>query len=510
MPVGLPQPAPLPKPDARTLDRDRLGRQRIAADGQGLAADGLSSVIRNALEEHQLPMELLRETRKLRGDVAVDQILRDAGLTTLGHRVIILNAVSALEAAGAAAVPTAAPSAAPPSTSWARLLAAGVRELGARLYFTVLPKTQDADHVRSQLSETMTVSALLSGFAVGMALSLSTDEMAEYARLTQSTFFGNSSALCTKILPLGFAEADNVPAWNGATTIAGQCSADGCWTEHWGTNEFTAATGRPLCSATAAAMREEEAAWFEERVLSKLAAVHIEVRATGSSSAQRVHAGARSPGARACVRPCTPSCVLHVHACAWHASAGRRELHGDHLELALRDLHRLDAAALALAPLYAPRALDPRLLAARKRPRPHSLLQLLPVLRRTEPRTRCPGPTPPHGAFGAPLRIKARGAHRFVKLAQRVVRIKFFYCDDYISDRCMVTATWYWDVLVDLLGVAMALVLALHLLLPVPEDEPGEPGAAAAEAAVGGVSAEGARSSAAGVRRGASRAYRRM
>ena len=90
------------------------------------------------------------------------------------------------------------------------------------------------------------------------------------------------------------------------------------------------------------------------------------------------------------------------------------------------------------------------------------------------------------------------------------MRIKFFYCDDYISDRCMVTATWYWDVLVDLLGVAMALVLALHLLLPVPEDEPGEPGAAAAEAAVGGVSAEGARSSAAGVRRGASRAYRRM
>ena len=54
----------------------------------------------------------------------------------------------------------------------------------------------------------------------------------------------------------------------------------------------------------------------------------------------------------------------------------------------------------------------------------------------------------------------------FLKLANRVLRVKLPFCDDFISDACMVTSTPMFDLLKEGLGVATILVLVMHLTLP--------------------------------------------
>ena len=59
---------------------------------------------------------------------------------------------------------------------------------------------------------------------------------------------------------------------------------------------------------------------------------------------------------------------------------------------------------------------------------------------------------------------------QFVFLAQRVVRVKFKYCDEIVSDTCMVSLTWYFESLEGVLLYGTGLVLTLHLFLPAVQD----------------------------------------
>ena len=61
--------------------------------------------------------------------------------------------------------------------------------------------------------------------------------------------------------------------------------------------------------------------------------------------------------------------------------------------------------------------------------------------------------------------------YNFCALSNRVIRVKFFYCDDFITDRCMVQSTIYWEAFMWLLGGCLVMVLVCHVTLP-PPDEP--------------------------------------
>eukprot|EP00966_Prymnesium_polylepis_P123990 2867301-Prymnesium_polylepis.1 len=56
--------------------------------------------------------------------------------------------------------------------------------------------------------------------------------------------------------------------------------------------------------------------------------------------------------------------------------------------------------------------------------------------------------------------------YNFCSLSNRVVRIKLFYCDDFITDDCMVAGTGYWSAVMYFLVGCFVLVVLLHNTLP--------------------------------------------
>ena len=60
--------------------------------------------------------------------------------------------------------------------------------------------------------------------------------------------------------------------------------------------------------------------------------------------------------------------------------------------------------------------------------------------------------------------------YNFLMLASRVIRIIFYYCDDFVSTQCNVTATPGWHFLIKTLTCAAGVVWLLHLTLPQHDD----------------------------------------
>mmetsp|Transcript_50611 Transcript_50611/g.169034 ORF Transcript_50611/g.169034 Transcript_50611/m.169034 type:complete len:321 (-) Transcript_50611:232-1194(-) len=121
-----------------------------------------------------------------------------------------------------------------------------------------------AEGLREQLTAGMTIAALLAGFAVGLATTVSSDEIRAYARWELRTFLGRNSTLCEKYEPLGLIETDGGPT-HGLRT----CNPDsGCWDGYaaWGTRAPDSPLvrhGLDQCSARA------EGLFFEDLVLAK-------------------------------------------------------------------------------------------------------------------------------------------------------------------------------------------------------------------------------------------------
>mmetsp|Transcript_22751 Transcript_22751/g.67017 ORF Transcript_22751/g.67017 Transcript_22751/m.67017 type:complete len:486 (-) Transcript_22751:301-1758(-) len=121
-----------------------------------------------------------------------------------------------------------------------------------------------AEGLREQLTMFMTIAALLAGFAVGLATTVSSEEIRAYARWELRTFLGRNSTLCEKYEPLGLIETDGGPT-HGLRT----CNPDtGCWDGYasWGTrapDSPLVRDGLDQCSARA------EGLFFEDLVLAK-------------------------------------------------------------------------------------------------------------------------------------------------------------------------------------------------------------------------------------------------
>ena len=59
--------------------------------------------------------------------------------------------------------------------------------------------------------------------------------------------------------------------------------------------------------------------------------------------------------------------------------------------------------------------------------------------------------------------------YNFVVLAQRVVKIKFYYCDDYITGKCMVHGTYWWGLMIQVLAMVTVVIVLFHITLPPQE-----------------------------------------
>jgi hypothetical protein len=76
--------------------------------------------------------------------------------------------------------------------------------------------------------------------------------------------------------------------------------------------------------------------------------------------------------------------------------------------------------------------------------------------------------------------------YNFLNLASRVFRVIFYYCDDFITDQCMVTSTPAWGTLLHGLSGVAALIFLLHISLPRHDgDADGSPDGGAARVLVG-------------------------
>lgn len=56
------------------------------------------------------------------------------------------------------------------------------------------------------------------------------------------------------------------------------------------------------------------------------------------------------------------------------------------------------------------------------------------------------------------------------QLANRVLRIKLPYCDDFIGYDCMVSGTPFFEYIFEFLGFTLLIVLFMHISLPSPEE----------------------------------------
>ena len=263
------------------------------------------------------------------------------------------------------------------------------------------------EHVKVMIGEMMTVSALLSGFAIGMSSKVTDDAIRSYAQFLKAEFFGKNSHFCVFDTVAGlpsatpikdgwsaYAESPMPPDWRGDT-----CSADGCWLGHWATNHASEELGFPVCTLTADEVKANYPDFWEKMIEDKVANVHLEL------------------GHNTMFIIMTTVCVAFV---------------GSLLRLSI--LKRVDIPKAWLSRFY------PVII----------VLACLPLI----------------------------NFYNFLMLANRVIRVIFYYCDDYVSEHCYVSGTPGWQNLIHALTGAAALIWIMHLSLP-----------AAGEAASGGETA---------------------
>jgi hypothetical protein len=104
----------------------------------------------------------------------------------------------------------------------------------------------EVQELRRMTQNTMTVSALLAGFAVSMSFAVDQNELDRYARWNKDVFFGKDSEFCTRILNGMYGRK---LIWNGVwpsveptqfrdVSNGNNISCDPsshCWRGHWGT-----------------------------------------------------------------------------------------------------------------------------------------------------------------------------------------------------------------------------------------------------------------------------------
>ena len=136
--------------------------------------------------------------------------------------------------------------------------------------------------VKVMIGEMMTVSALLSGFAIGMSTKVTDAAIRSYASFLKEEFFGKHSHFCeferSDSLPQHYKAKGLPPIHNSYDVPLGDtCNADGCWVGHWGTNEAAKELGHEPCSLTAAEVREANPGYWDQYVESKVMDVQIEL-----------------------------------------------------------------------------------------------------------------------------------------------------------------------------------------------------------------------------------------
>ena len=251
------------------------------------------------------------------------------------------------------------------------------------------------EHVKVMIGEMMTVSALLSGFAIGMSSKVTDDAIRSYAQFLKAEFFGKNSHFCVFDTVAGlpsatpikdgwsaYAESPMPPDWRGDT-----CSADGCWLGHWATNHASEELGFPVCTLTADEVKANYPDFWEKMIEDKVANVHLEL------------------GHNTMFIIMTTVCVAFV---------------GSLLRLSI--LKRVDIPKAWLSRFY------PIII----------VLACLPLV----------------------------NFYNFLNLANRVIRVIFYYCDDYVSQHCYVSGTPGWQNLIHALTGAAALIWIMHLSLP--------------------------------------------
>ena len=136
--------------------------------------------------------------------------------------------------------------------------------------------------VKVMIGEMMTVSALLSGFAIGMSTKVTDAAIRSYATFLKAEFFGKHSHFCefehSQSLPQEFKVKGLAPIHNSfGVPLGDTCNADGCWVGHWGTNQAAKELGHEPCTLTADEFREANPAYWDRYVESKVMDVQIEL-----------------------------------------------------------------------------------------------------------------------------------------------------------------------------------------------------------------------------------------
>lgn len=131
------------------------------------------------------------------------------------------------------------------------------------------------DHIKGLIGELMTVSALLSGFSIGMSGKVTDDAIRKYATFLKAEFFGKHSHFCEfdrlQHFPGEAPLHDDVGVPDGDT-----CNADGCWVGHWATNQASADLGFEACSLTFEEVQAAYPDYVSDQIEAKVANVHLE------------------------------------------------------------------------------------------------------------------------------------------------------------------------------------------------------------------------------------------
>ena len=249
--------------------------------------------------------------------------------------------------------------------------------------------------IKVMIGEMMTVSALLSGFAIGMSSKVTDGAIRAYATFLKQEFFGKNSHFCTFDVPAKLPGAPPIKNSYGVP-MGDTCSADGCWIGHWQTNDAARELGFEACSLTAQDVQTQFPDYWERIIEDKVVHVHLEL------------------GHNTMFIIMTTVCVAFV---------------GSLLRLSI--IKRSDKPQEWVNRFY------PLVI----------LLACLPLV----------------------------NFYNFLMLASRVIRIIFYYCDDFVSTECNVTATPGWRFLIHALMAAASVVWLLHLSLPQHDDPDDKP-----------------------------------
>lgn len=301
------------------------------------------------------------------------------------------------------------------------------------------PGNMKQSDVKIMIGEMMTVSALLSGFAIGMSTKVTDGQIRSYASFNKAEFLGKHSHLCDfdrrvevegGVPPLG--NPLHVPGGN-------TCSADGCWGGHYAVPRLAEALGVVPCEMTVGEMKALDPTFWDNMVEEKVLAVQLEL------------------GYNTMFIIFTTVCVAFT---------------GSLLRLSI--IKRSDCPKTWMRRFY-PLVF---LLACLPLVNFYNFLNLASrVIRVIYPCAHPAGSNPRGATRCEPART---GRKRRRTAARRRARLpRHADCDDFISGHCMVTATPGWDWLLYGLGVVFFLVLLNHLLLPEADPAGDADGAAA-------------------------------